>query len=103
MTRTAPSASPADPRIARVLRTWLLWGAVAVLLVPAARMHTIALGWLPLYLVAMPASALWALHRFALPRWPVAVRDGRGRRRRHAPQARRRERPARQVRRLRAA
>ena len=96
--------APHDPRLARFLRTWLLWGAVAVLLLPAARMQTMALGWLPLYLVAMPASALWALHRFALPRWSSAdARDSQPRRRRRAPQARRRELPKRRTNRLRAA
>lgn len=84
MTRIA--ASQHDPRLLRFVRAWLLWGTVAVLLLPVARMQTVALGWLPLYLVAMPASALWALHGFALPRWRVAG----DRRRRRAPQARRR-------------
>ena len=58
-----------DPRIERALRTWITWGALAVLLIPAARMNTTWLGWLPLWLVAMPAVAWWALHRFALPHW----------------------------------
>ena len=103
MTRSAAS-SPHDPRLVRFVRAWLLWGTVAVLLLPVARTQTVVLGWLPLYLVAMPASALWALHGFALPRWPMAeAREGQGRRRRRAPQARRRERPMRTVRRLRVA
>ena len=103
MIRTAASL-PHDPRLVRFVRSWLLWGTVAVLLLPVARTQTAVLGWLPLYLVAMPASALWALHGFALPRWPVAgARDGLVRRRRRAPQARRRERPVRAVRRLRVA
>jgi hypothetical protein len=93
-----------DPRIERALRTWITWGALAVLLLPAARGHTAWLGWMPLWLVAMPATAWWALHRFALPRWPVnAVREGQRRRRRGAPQARRRERNPAFARRLRAA
>lgn len=91
-----------DPRIERVLRTWLLWGALAVLLLPAARMHTAWLGWLPMWLVAMPASAWWALHRF---RWPLPAASGtlaRVRRRR-PPQARRREMGPRMTRQMRAA
>jgi hypothetical protein len=103
MIRTA-APTEHDPRLVRALRTWLTWGTIAVLLLPAARAQTFALGWLPLYLVAMPAVALWALHRFALPQWLHATtRAGQARRRRRAPQARRRERPMRASRHLRAA
>jgi hypothetical protein len=103
--RRTASHTEHDPRIERALRTWLLWGTVAVLLLPAARGHTAWLGWMPLWLVAMPASAWWALHRFALPHWPAAaaVREGQRRRRRGGPQARRRDRTATFARRLRAA
>jgi|SRR4249919_604871 len=92
-----------DPRLDRILRTCLTWGALAVLMLPFARGYSPWIGWMPLWLVAMPATAWWALHRFALPRWPAAqqARDGR-RRRRNAPQARRRDR-ALPRRRLRAA
>ena len=98
-------ASLADPRIARVLRTWLTWGVVAVIVLPFARENTTWLGYLPMWLVAMPAMALWALHRFALPRWPAAVaRGGHHKRRRTGAQAtRRRDRSARWQRNLRAA
>ena len=101
----AASQSPIDPRIARALRTWLGWGIAAVLLLPFARGHLDALGWLPMWLVAMPASALWAAHRFALPHGPVpAAREGGARRRRRGvPQARRRDRGVVVPRRLRAA
>ena len=103
--RRHASHAESDPRIERALRTWLLWGAIAVLLLPAARGHTAWLGWLPLWLVAMPASAWWALHRFALPRWPApaAAREVQRRRRRVGPQARRRDRAATFGRGLRAA
>ena len=53
-----------DPRIARFLRAWLVWGATAVVLLPIARAQTEVLGWMPMYLVAMPASALWAMRWF---------------------------------------
>jgi hypothetical protein len=84
----AASQSPIDPRIARALRG-----------------HLDALGWLPMWLVAMPASALWAAHRFALPHWPArAAREGGPRRRRRGvPQARRRDRAMVVPRRLKAA
>jgi hypothetical protein len=51
----------------RGLRLAILLGGVAVLLVPAARGHNAWLGWMPLWLLGMPLSAWWALHRFALP------------------------------------
>ena len=93
-----------DPRIERALRTWLTWGALAVLLIPAARAQTAWFGWLPMWLVAMPAVAWWALHRFALPRWSADAEATARRRRRRAPQARRRaDRTQAYARRLRAA
>ena len=92
-----------DPRIERALRTWITWGALAVLLIPAARMNTTWLGWLPLWLVAMPAVAWWALHRFALPHWSNGGQATAHRRRRRAPQARRRADRTVTARRLRAA
>lgn len=80
------------------LRYALAIGALLVLMLPAARGSHAAIGWLPLWLVAMPALAWWALHRFRLPAWhrpalpaqATAVRH----RRRGAVQARRRARPA---------
>lgn len=70
-------------------------GAALVLLVPAARGFNPTLGWLPLWLLAMPAVAWWALCGFQLPMRagttePVAI----ARRRRIGPQARRRVRGA---------
>lgn len=66
-------------------------GAALVLLVPAARGFSPTFGWLPLWLLAMPAVAWWALRGFRLPKRavePVAT----ARRRRLGPQARRRVR-----------
>ena len=82
-----------DPRLEQALRHAIAIGAVLVLLLPAARGMHAAIGWLPLWLLAMPMTAWWALHGFALPRaagvdWPGV------RARRRAPQARRRNRPA---------
>jgi len=42
-------------------------GAALVLLVPAARGFSPTFGWLPLWLLAMPAVAWWALSGFRLP------------------------------------
>ncbi|WP_246022833.1 hypothetical protein [Cognatilysobacter terrigena] len=81
-----------------ILCTVLAVGTVLVVLLPAARGDS-ALGWLPMWLIGMPAVAWWALHGFAMPRRavegapvPVAVTS-----RRTAPQARRRVRPAHRV------
>ena len=49
-------------RLASFLRIVLTLGVLAVVLLPAARSNT-PIGFLPLWLVAMPASALWALRR----------------------------------------
>ena len=64
-----PRPEPVDPRLDTVLRHATAIGVVLVLLLPAARGTQAALGWLPLWLLAMPLVAWWALHRFALPRW----------------------------------
>ena len=85
MTRAVSQDRP-DAVLDRVLRRVVLTGLVLVLLVPLARASTEALGWLPLWLVGMPAAAWWALHRFRLPAGWVASRTAR---RRRAPQARR--------------
>lgn len=81
---------PPDPRLRRALWQLLWLGAVLVLLFPAARGHHAWLGWLPLWLLGMPLSALWALHRFRLPRLPLPMPAARSRRRRSGGQARRR-------------
>ncbi len=90
------AASLPDPRLVAALRQVLLAGIALVLVVPAARGHGHWLGAWPLWLVAMPAVSLWALHRFPLP--PLFARRaapspaslGGARPRRRAPQARRR-------------
>jgi hypothetical protein len=94
MSRPTTAASLPDPRLAAALRQLLLAGIALVLVVPAARGQSHWLGALPLWLVAMPAASLWALHRFPLPRLR-ALRSplpgaGTARRRRRGPQARRR-------------
>lgn len=83
-----------DPRLVAGVRRCLLLGAAAVLLLPIARGDSAWFGWMPLWLVGMPLSALWALHRFRLPRWPAAAISGMRRRRRSHGQARRRKRVA---------
>ncbi|MBA3486688.1 MAG: hypothetical protein H0T88_05790 [Lysobacter sp.] len=62
-------AEPIDPRLDGLLRHVIAIGAVLVLLLPAARGSHAVLGWLPLWLLAMPMVAWWALHRFPLPGW----------------------------------
>lgn len=101
MSRPQPFAA-IDPRLERALRRLVLFGLLAVLLLPEARGSNAWLGWLPLWLLVMPLSAWWALHRFALPRWPLAAVAGTRRRRTHA-QARRRGPPLRIAKQLRAA
>ena len=68
-------------------------GAALVLLVPAARGFSPTFGWLPLWLLAMPAVAWWALRGFRLPMRADTVEPvATARRRRTGPQARRRVR-----------
>ena len=65
-----------DPRLSRLLCQLTLAGLVLVMVWPAARGHHPWLGWLPLWLMAMPAAACWALHRCPLPhrrRRPTAM------------------------------
>jgi hypothetical protein len=82
-----------DVRLDDVLRYVLAIGAVLVLLLPAARGFSQTLGWLPLWLLVMPLTALWAVHGFRLPRRGEAAASSASRRRRSGPQARRRVRP----------
>jgi len=49
------------------LRHAVAIGAAVVALLPAARGFSPTFGWMPLWLVAMPLCAWWALHRFRLP------------------------------------
>lgn len=90
-----PGHDAIDPRLEQALRYAIAIGAALVLLLPAARgMHAV-IGWLPLWLLAMPMTAWWALHRFRLPRAAPAERITVVRVQRAAPQARRRARPPR--------
>ena len=62
-----PSRNPAvapDPRLERALRHAVCIGAVLTVLLP---WRSDWLGFTPLWLLGMPLSAWWALHRFRLP------------------------------------
>lgn len=84
----------ADPRVDEALKLLLAIGAMLVLLLPSARGSVASIGWLPMWLLGMPAVALWASRGFALPgRKAPAVVSQRTRRGRTTPQARRRPRP----------
>ena len=61
-----------------LLRQVVILGALAVLLIPAARGSSALIGWLPLWLMGMPLAAWWSLRRFPLPR--VALQMPRRRR-----------------------
>ena len=73
-----------------LLRQLVILGALAVLLIPAARGSSALLGWLPLWLVGMPLAAWWSLRGFPLPQMTMtrmprrrraqALRRGRSRR-----------------------
>ena len=90
------AAVPADPQLERAVRLVLLTGLALVVLLPAARSHSEWLGWLPMWLVGMPAMALWSLHRFRLPAGNATAAGLAPSRRRRRPgtQARRRAMPA---------
>lgn len=86
-----------QPRLEGALRYALAIGTTLVLLLPGARGFSDAVGWLPLWLLAMPAVALWALRGFPLPRGAGTAATAE-RRRRRGPQARRRShRPVRRL------
>ena len=83
-----------EVRLEDTLKYALAIGSVLVLLLPAARGFSETLGWLPLWLLGMPAVALWALKGFPLPgraAGEIAAMPAL-RRRRSGPQARRRAR-----------
>lgn len=87
-------AVTSDPQLRRSLRLALLCGLAMVILLPMARGSSEWLGWLPMWLVGMPAIALWSLHRFRLPLSTAATASLAPRRRRPGTQARRRAVPA---------
>ena len=72
------------------LRHAVAIGAVVVALWPAARGFSPTFGWMPLWLVAMPLCAWWALHRFRLPARESEESAPARMRRRAGAQARRR-------------
>lgn len=78
-----------DPRVLRPVRQIALAGLALVLVWPAARGHSLWLGWLPLWLAGMPGMAWWALHGFPLPRLRRSVAPVPARRQRRVAQARR--------------
>lgn len=65
----ASTATSIDSFLDTALRYASAIGVLLVMLVPAARGMHPALGWLPLWLVAMPGVAWWALRGFPLPAW----------------------------------
>lgn len=73
----ARPAAPVDPRLARLLWQWLIFGVALCTLLPAARAYNHWIGWLWYWLIAAPAIALCVLHRarwrrrlsHALQRW----------------------------------
>jgi len=73
-----------------LLRHAVAIGAVVVALLPAARGFSPTFGWMPLWLVAMPLCAWWALHRFRLPARDTDEAAPLRARRRAGAQARRR-------------
>ena len=62
-----------DPRPERILRTAVILGALAVLLLPAARGISDWFGFLPLWLLGMPLAAWWSVSGFPLPRVAAAL------------------------------
>lgn len=81
------------PSLEDLLRLAVAVGAVLIVLLPAARGFSDTFGWMPLWLLAMPLSAWWALHRFRLPAREADDAGMQRTRRRSGEQARRR-RPA---------
>ena len=55
------------------LRQLVLFGAVLVILIPAARSSSVWIGWLPLWLVGMPLVAWCSLHHYQRPRLALAL------------------------------
>lgn len=86
-------AAMPDPRLDLWLRRSVWLGCALLVLLPAARGDSQLLGWLPLWLLGMPVTAWWALHRFRLPHWQRIPSNAPGHRRRRGAQARRRSQP----------
>lgn len=92
-TRRSEADGQFHPQLERNLRVVLGLGIAMVLLLPMARGASDWLGWVPMWLVGMPAVALWSLHRFRLPTAARATAQSPARRRRTGAQARRRAIP----------
>ncbi|MEP6907167.1 MAG: hypothetical protein ABI858_04180 [Pseudoxanthomonas sp.] len=93
--RNHQASGQPDPQLERNLRLALGVGIALVILLPMARGVSEWLGWMPMWLIGMPAVALWSLHRFRLPTGVrAASARGPARRRRSGAQARRRVEPA---------
>ncbi|GAA5069379.1 hypothetical protein [Lysobacter panacisoli] len=89
-----PTRHDIDPGLEHLLRHAVAIGAVLIVLLPAARGFSPTFGWMPLWLLAMPACAWWALHRFRLPgREADEAGSAQRTRRRAGVQARRRRMP----------
>jgi len=87
-----------DPLLERFVQAVMLLALALVMLLPDARAYSPLLGWVPLWLLGMPAVAWWSLYRFRLP-VSVGLHDApagtRRSNRRWAPtQVRRRDSPA---------
>ncbi|MGH8039580.1 MAG: hypothetical protein ACREPC_13315 [Stenotrophomonas sp.] len=91
--QSASALAAPDPQVLRCVRQIALAGLALVLVWPAARGSSQWLGWLPMWLVAMPCLAWWSLYRFRLP----ARLLRRQATRRRGPQARRRGRTPQRV------
>ncbi len=91
--RREPQTASADPRVLRWTRHVALAGLALVLVWPSARGYNPWIGWLPLWLLGMPAAAWWSLYRFRFPARLYARH--RARQQRRGPQARRTRKPGR--------
>jgi hypothetical protein len=62
-----PSFAAKEPAIAvRIAQVWLVLGSLALLVLPALRGYSEWIGWLPLWLVIVPAAQLVVLRRRSL-------------------------------------
>ncbi|MBU8975964.1 MULTISPECIES: hypothetical protein [unclassified Lysobacter] len=85
-----PTRPSIHPDLDVLMRHAVAIGVAIVLLLPAARGFSPTFGWMPLWLVAMPLAAWWALHRFRLPAREADEAATVRTRRRSGAQARRR-------------
>ena len=68
------------PTPVRLLRRALLGALALAALLPVARGTNVWLGWMPLWLVLMPACALWVAEGLPLPRLATRTAHRGGRR-----------------------